>query len=133
MTTDITEDEFILRFRPERDQDGSLFVQRYDSTDAERSVLERCHAERRLWTYVNDGAGNAAPVQGYYKVNREFYIVCAEPYEGDEDITVHGDMEHCTLCGERFADEADPEDPDVVTRSTGDLSICVDCAAEGEA
>ena len=92
--TVLTEDEFIARFEPERSSDGSLFVQRYwHSADDEKDIA-RALAERRLWTYVHDGAGNASPVQGYHLVNREFYIICAVPYDEGEAIDVLGDLDY---------------------------------------
>ena len=125
----LTEGEFIARFEPERSWDGSLFVQRYwHSADDEKDIA-RALAERRLWTYVHDGAGNAAPVQGYHLVNREFYIICAVPYDEGEAIDVLGDLEYCALCGQRFADEAHPDDLDVAARSDEDESECLGCAS----
>ena len=126
-TAVLTEDEFIARFAPEGARDGSVYVQRYWFSVPERQLLERADAERRLWTYVNDGAGNGAPVQGYHVVNREFYIVCEVPYAQGDHISVIGDIDYCTICGERFADSAHPDNRIVTTRSPADPSVCLEC------
>lgn len=125
--TILTENEFIAWFAPERDVDGGYFVQRYWDVPTDEQIITRARAERRLWTYVNDGVGNASPVQGDHFVNREFYIICALPYDDGETIDVIGDIEFCTVCGQRFADEAQPGDTDAVTRSLDDEWTCVPC------
>jgi len=125
----LTEAEFIAHFRPETNPDGSVYVQRHWGTEADEAFILAAHAERRLWTYVNDGAGNASPVQGWRAVNREFYIICAVPYDEADAISVLGDVDYCTICGQRFADEAHPDDPDVVVRSNIDDCLCADCAS----
>jgi hypothetical protein len=126
----LTEAEFIAYFRPETHPDGTVYVQRHWGTDGDEAAIAVAHTERRLWTYVNDGAGNASPVQGWHAVNREFYIICAVPFGEADAISVLGDIDYCTICGERFADEAHPDDPDVVTRSSGDDWVCSFCASK---
>ena len=124
-----TEAEFIAYFRPETHPDGSMYVQRHWGSEDDEAAITLAHTERRLWTYVNDGAGNASPVQGWHSVNREFYIICAVPYAYNEVFNVIGDVDYCTICGERFADEAHPDDPDVVVRSSSDDCLCATCAS----
>lgn len=123
----LSEAEFIASFRPETQPDGSVYVQRHWGTEADEAAIVHAHGERRLWTYVNDGAGNASPVQGWHAVNREFYIICAVPYDQADAISVLGDVDYCTICGERFADEASPDDPEEVERSSVDAWICATC------
>ena len=123
----LTEAEFIARFSPETHGDGSVYVQRFWWDEVDRAHIERAHAERRLWTYVHDGAGNASPVQGRRAVNNEFFILCSVPYGETEAISVLGEVDFCTLCGERFGDDADSDEPDGVARSAIDAWICDKC------
>ena len=126
----MTENEFITRFRPEQNPDGSYYRQR-DWTDAtDWALVQRAHEERRVWTHVNDGAGNGGVVPGLAFVNREFYVICAVPIGDQDDVDVvdEDDLDFCTVCGERFADTLPIGEPEVVTRSTTSAELCVSCA-----
>jgi hypothetical protein len=129
----ISEWEFIDRFRPEQDSDGSVYVQRFWYEPGDAALIDAASRERRLWTIMDDGAGNAAPVQGRHLFNRECYIVCAVPYDEDELIDVLVEIDYCTICGVRFRDtlysnDDDQDDLDVVVRSDQE-ELCVECTS----
>lgn len=123
----LSEAEFIARFQPERHSDGSYYVQRDWTDPREWALIQEADAANRLWTCVNDGAGNDGIVQGLLHVNREFYIICAVPYADRERYSVISDVDFCTICGERFADTVPEDEEEVVTRSELEPDVCVSC------
>lgn len=126
MTT-ITEAQFIEQFRPECNPDGSYYLQRDWTVRHDLEMINTAREANRLWTFVNDGAGNGGIVQGFSVVNREFYIIASVPHGTKEYFDVLTELDFCTICGERFADTLDDADEDVVPRSRDDDARCVQC------
>lgn len=91
----ITDEEFVERFRPETNPDGSLYRQR-DWTDLQDWALCRtAHAERRLWTQTDGDAGEWCLHSGLHYVNRNYYVICEVPTpEGEEFWLLDDDMPH---------------------------------------
>jgi len=78
-TTTLTEDAFIAQFQPEAWPNGELYRQ-FDWADEEDfERIQQAQDERRLWTMVEDDHGNPALVQGFARVNRLYYVICAVP------------------------------------------------------
>lgn len=73
----MTEEEFIVQFKPTAWPNGDLYRQ-FDWTDADDlAQIHQAEVERRLWTMVEDDTGNPALVQGFARVNRLYYVICA--------------------------------------------------------
>jgi hypothetical protein len=120
----LSEEEWIEAFQPEEDAHGGLYVQR-DWTEADDlKVIEQARVERRLWTAVEGDGGNIGILQGYHRVNRLYYIICAVSHAEDEAIEVEVEAVFCAECGEFFASV----NPDGVEQGEGGL--CVECEAE---
>jgi len=78
----MTLDAFDDAYEPERNPDGSLYRQRDWSVPADAHAVRAAHAERRVWTMLDEGV----VVSGLARINRAFYIITAHPYGEDEQI-----------------------------------------------
>ena len=87
----LTEDEFIARFDPEQDEEGSYYKQRDWCDDRDKIAIDAARAKGRVWTAVNDDDGNWCLASGYHWVNRLYYVICKNPVQDDEEFEVMGD------------------------------------------
>jgi hypothetical protein len=85
----LTEDQFIDRFKPEHDAEGTVYVQRELPKD--RLAILDAQAGRRLWTMV-EAEDSMYLVQGSHYVNRLYYVICEVPYEKDEEFEIEMDV-----------------------------------------
>lgn len=86
--TQLTEDEFVDRFNPETNEDGSLYRQR-DWTNPEDLVeIQKASAESRLWTQIDGDGGEWVLSSGYHRVNRNYYVITESPIPVGQDIEV---------------------------------------------
>jgi hypothetical protein len=98
----LSEDEWVEQFQPETDENGDLYVQRDWTVGEDLEVIKQALQENRLWTAVEGCGGNFYIEQGFWKVNRLFYIVCNVPFAEGEDVLVETELTNCMNCGEFF-------------------------------
>lgn len=75
--TILTDDEFIARFRPEKDQQGCYYRQRYFSEPQDFAVLQAAANENRIWTMLDC----MTLTNGLHRVNRCYHVVTEVPYD----------------------------------------------------
>lgn len=89
----LDEDKFVERFKPETDENGDLYRQRDWCDAADWKMIEQAAGERRLWTAVENDHGNWTLVNGFHRVNRLYYVICAVPYAEGDDFEVYDELE----------------------------------------
>ena len=97
----ITEDEFIARFKPETAADGSYYRQRNPHDPADLAAIRAAQAEGRLWTVVEGDEGQWCCSSGSHTVNHLYNIITEVPVPPDEQYDI---------CDE--PDDFDSEEPD---------------------
>lgn len=90
--TNLTENEFIERFRPEYDQEPGCYYRQRDWTDLrDKFDIEMARREGRLWTQIDADDGTWCIVSGCHHVNRNYYVICEVPTPDGEDFEVVDD------------------------------------------
>ena len=97
----ITEDEFIARFKPETAADGSYYRQRNPHDPADLAAIRAAQAEGRLWTAVEGDEGQWCCSSGSHAVNHLYNIITEVPVPPDEQYDISDDD-----------DSFDSEEPD---------------------
>ena len=88
-TKGMSEDEFIEHYKPETEEDGSVYVQRDFNTHC--ITIKQAIEENRLWTMItgehpdNEDEDAMYLVLGHHIVNRLYSVVC-EVSAGDLDF-----------------------------------------------
>lgn len=79
----LTEDQFIVRYQPEKDVHGGYYHQRdlHDSDSAQ--LLDQATQELRCWTMVDNDNDEPTIVWGRRHVNRLYYIITEKPVEDE--------------------------------------------------
>jgi len=94
----LSDDEFINRYKPERDKHGNYYRQRDWTCPEDQAEIEKATAENRIWTAGDDDNGNFCISSGWHYVNRLYYIITERPVENtdwniqvpsEEEITDH--------------------------------------------
>jgi len=85
----MSEDEFIERFKPLRDDESGRFVE--DGGGHGCIDLDKALAERRLWTVVSGDKGEPILLQGAHYVNYLYNVVCMVPFLSGEELRVRLD------------------------------------------
>jgi hypothetical protein len=126
MFTNLTGDEFIKRFGYVPAPDGGLL---HDIDDDNREMMNKAHAERRLWTAVNGDDGGTVIDAGWRFVNRFAYVISERPYTEQEfnggiGCFLPDPCDECSECGYPFEGE------DAVTQSESNPKYCAICYDE---
>jgi hypothetical protein len=126
----ITESEFFQKYKPLHTKHGDLRMfptGKEFAKGRDWAMVQKAHAERRLWTYHHGEYDSVYFRNGAHFVNRLDYVICKVPYEVGEDITAedpdHQPQWECEWCGTYY---------DEVTRERYD-ELCngIPCGAEG--
>lgn len=89
MTTILTEDEFIDRFRPEQLPDGSYYRHRFWYEPEDQAAIALATTERRIWTQLAEGSWSIE--NGLHIVGREAYIITEVPVPDGAEFEVVDD------------------------------------------
>lgn len=118
---ELTETQFINRYKPEEQPDGSYYLQRewFDSED----IIKKAISEKRCWTAVDGDNGEFLIIWGNRVVNRIYNIITEKPIE-DEDwhIQVLDPDPRIIECEVKWAAPND-ELPQFVIVNIGDLEL----------
>lgn len=93
----LTDDQFINRYRPETDEGGGYFLQREWSDS--RDDLVAAIKKKCCWTAVNDDDGDFCIVWGNRTVNRLYNIITSHPIEDESwEVQVPEEVGPRILC-----------------------------------
>lgn len=82
----LTDDQFIARYKPEKNEQGGYYRQRDWTIPEDQVEIEKATAEHRIWTAGDDDDGNFCISSGWHYVNRLFYIITELPLENPDWI-----------------------------------------------
>jgi hypothetical protein len=95
--TKLTEDQFIEKYKPEQDDDGGYYRQRYFKDLLDKTALAKARKERRIWTAVEDDHGHWGISNGVHPVNNLYQVITKVPWGEDDDIFVQDEMHELVL------------------------------------
>lgn len=77
--------QFIDRYKPERDTENNSYYRQRDWTVAEDwAAVEAAAKENRVWTAQDDDEGRFCITNGVHCVNRLYYIITSRPVENTD-------------------------------------------------
>jgi len=82
----LTDDQFIARYKPETDEHGNYYRQRDWTVPEDQVEIEKATKEHRIWTAGDDDNGNFCISSGWHFVNRLYYIITEIPLENPDWI-----------------------------------------------
>ena len=94
----LEEEAFHEKYKPiTNPRDGS---QEWDHQDLKNADIP----PERIWTCLTGDNNSMSLVSGWHWVNRLYYVVTEEPWQGDDEIIVVYEEEHgeCDVCGEDY-------------------------------
>jgi hypothetical protein len=121
-TIDLSYEEWMMKYRPELDIDGSAKM--YETYGDDYDYIADVDNEH-LWTWV-DGGDYSVIANGFHFVNRLGYYVCTVPCS--QDISVEVDVYTPTECeetGNHYWTEHERYDGTIIT-------ICSECERDKE-
>lgn len=85
--TELSEGIFVEKYKPEENDDGSIYVQRHYDNPIDRKALEIAQVENRIWTMKEEDEKWILCNYPAY-INRLYYVITANAYDPEEIITV---------------------------------------------
>lgn len=89
----ITHDEWVERFKPDVDENGEIMPYETYGSDL-NSVLDIASSDPgRVWTVVEDDNGIPVVLSGYHLVNRLYYHITENSFDGDHLNVIDSDYD----------------------------------------